>query len=307
MGQEFADDAVVVEVAPGLALVQTVDFFTPVVDDPYRYGRVAAANSLSDVYAMGGRPVTAMNIVCFPTRKLGHEILGRLLEGGLEKVREAGAVLAGGHTVEDAEPKYGLAVTGLVDPARMVTKGGARPGDVLVLTKPLGTGVLTTAHKNGDLPEEDLERVLEVMEALNATAAEAMVAAGARGGTDVTGYGFLGHGLELCRASGVAMEIEASRVPLLPGAVEAWRRGHVPGGSKANLRFVQPCLEVEPGVPEEIVALLADAQTSGGLLVALAEEAVPGFLAAVPPLHGAPAVVGRVLPAGGALLRVLAR
>ena len=293
--------------APGVALVQTVDFFTPVVDDPYRYGRVAAANSLSDVYAMGGRPVTAMNIVCFPTRTLGPELLARILQGGLEKIHEAGAVLAGGHTVEDAEPKYGLAVTGLVDPAALVAKAGARPGEVLVLTKPLGTGVLTTAHKNGDLPEEDLERALEVMETLNARASQAMVAAGARGGTDITGYGFLGHALEMARASGVTLEIEASSVPLLPGAREAWARGHVPGGSRANLRFVGPSTEVDPAVPEDVLGLLADAQTSGGLLVALAEERVPEFLAAVPALHGAPRVVGRVLAPQGPGLRVRAR
>lgn len=307
VGHEFADDAVVIQVAPGLALVQTVDFFTPVVDDPYRYGKVAAANSLSDVYAMGGRPVTAMNVVCFPTRTLGSEVLSEILRGGYAKIREAGAILAGGHTVEDAEPKYGLAVTGMVDPERVVTKGGARPGDVLVLTKPLGTGIMATAHKKGDLPQEDLEIALEVMETLNAAASAAMVAEGARGATDVTGYGLLGHALEMCRASGVAMRIRAGAVPLLPSVLDVLARGHYPGGSKANRRFVEGSLTWDPDVPEELLQLLADAQTSGGLLIALPEPAARRLLERVPPLHGAPRLIGEVVAAERPALHVVAR
>lgn len=306
VGQEFADDAVVIQVAPGLALVQTVDFFTPVVDDPYRYGKVAAANSLSDVYAMGGRPVTAMNIVCFPTKKLGSEILSEILRGGYEKIREAGALLAGGHTVEDHEPKYGLAVTGMVDPDRIATKGGARPGDVLVLTKPLGTGIMTTAHKNGDLPDEDLATVLEVMETLNAVASAAMIDVGARAATDITGYGLVGHAFEMCKASGVGMEIDAGAVPILPHALETLARGHYPGGSKANRRFVGEALTSDPGVPDPILQVLADAQTSGGLLVALPEEAARELLRRVPPLHGAPCIVGRVVASDRPTLHVVA-
>lgn len=307
VGQEFADDAVVVQVAPGLALVQTVDFFTPVVDDPYRYGRVAAANSLSDVYAMGGRPLTAMNIVCFPTKTLGTGILSEILRGGYEKIREAGALLAGGHTVEDAEPKYGLAVTGLIDPARTATKAGLRPGDVLVLTKPLGTGIMTTAHKNGDLPAEDLETVLQVMETLNAAASAAMTDLGARAATDITGYGLLGHAYEMCKASGVGMVLQAGAIPILPRALETLARGHYPGGSRANRRFVEAALTWDAEVPEEVLQVLADAQTSGGLLVGLPAEAARELVARVPALHGAPRVIGHVVPADLPSLHVEAR
>lgn len=294
-GHQSADDAVVVRVSDKIALVQTVDFFTPVVDDPYRFGRVAAANALSDVYAMGGTPFTAMNIACFPTKKLGVEILGQILKGGLEKVLEAGAVLAGGHTIEDDEPKFGLAVTGIIDPECIVSKAGCQPGDVLVLTKPLGTGVLNTAQKRRVLDKEHLENVLCSMELLNRQASQAMLAAAAHGATDVTGYSLLGHTLEMCRASQVCAEIFTSAVPLLPGAVKAYEQGCIPGGSKANLQYVSEFLAVNEGVSATTVGLLADAQTSGGLLIALPEERVEQLLKDIPEFFQAPAVVGRVV------------
>lgn len=305
-GQASADDAVVVQVAPGVAIVQTVDFFPPVVDDPYRFGRVAAANSLSDVYAMGGTPLTAMNITCFPTKTVGTEVLGEILRGGLEKILEAGAIMAGGHTIEDPEPKYGLSVTGTIDPARMVRKDGARVGDVLVLTKPLGTGIMNTAHKHGDITAEELEAVLVSMETLNRAASLAMLKAGAQGGTDVTGYSLLGHSLEMCRAGGVAMEFSASALPLLPGVLDAYRRGHYSGGSKANLAYVKPFVAADPGVSEDMLALMADAQTSGGLLISLPEEAAKAMLPEIAPLGEAPRIIGRVVKAeaGKALLTV---
>lgn len=307
MGHEYGDDAVVVRLPDGTAVVQTLDFFTPVVDDPYHYGKIAAANSLSDVYAMGGTPVAAMNVTCFPTRSLGPEVLGEILRGGYEKLQEAGAVLAGGHTVEDQEPKYGLAVTGVVDARRIVTKGGAAPGDHLILTKPIGTGVLTTAHKKGELPDDLLALAVAAMETLNAEAARLMVAAGVRGGTDITGYGLLGHALEMCRASGVAMQVVAAEVPLLPGALEFVERGFLPGGSRANRRWLEEAGAVSwaESVSEPLRALLTDAQTSGGLLMAVSPEAADELLQALPRLGQAPRRIGRVLEAGEPLLRVV--
>ena len=276
-GHQSADDAVVVQIAPNLALVQTVDFFPPVVDDPKRYGRIAAANSLSDVYAMGGKPFSAMNIACFPCKRLGTAILSEILQGGLEKVLEAGAVLAGGHTVDDEVPKFGLAVTGTIDPRHLVSKGGAKPGDMLVLTKPLGTGVLTTAHKVQDIAPKELETLLTSMETLNDQASAAMVKVGVRGATDITGYGLLGHALEMCRASGTDMELWAHIAPLLPGALDAYERGYFPDGSFNNLRYATPFMEVD-GAAENRVAMLADAQTSGGLLIAVAPEKMEDLL-----------------------------
>ncbi len=293
-GQSSGDDAVVVKLNEHQALVQTIDFFTPVVDDPLRFGRIAAANALSDVYAMGGTPFTAMNVACFPMKTMGVDVLSLILKGGLEKVLEAGAVMAGGHTVEDSEPKFGLAVTGLIDPEKMVRKDGARPGDVLVLTKPLGTGVLNTAHKFRDISPDELELVMRSMEMLNKEASQAMVAMGAKAGTDVTGYGLLGHSLEMAKASHTVFEFEAEAVPLLPGALGAYLRGNVPGGSAANFNYVKPYLQVVGEVAEPILGLMADAQTSGGLLIAIAEEKVTELMKLLPEFLGAPAIIGRV-------------
>ncbi|MBQ7503385.1 selenide, water dikinase SelD [bacterium] len=293
-GQSSGDDAVVVKISDDLALVQTIDFFTPVVDDPFRFGRVAAANALSDVYAMGGTPFTAMNVTCFPIKSMGTELLSLILKGGLEKVLESGAVMAGGHTVEDPEPKFGLAVTGLINPKNMVRKDGAKPGDILVLTKPLGTGVLNTAHKFNDIGKEELEGVLTSMETLNKYSSEAMVSLGIKAGTDVTGYGLFGHGLEMARNAGVCFEFQSSELPFLPGAREAYLRGNIPGGSVANLEYAKPFMEAEDGIAPEVIGLMGDAQTSGGLLMAVNPEKVDALLKLLKPLFAAPKVIGRV-------------
>lgn len=307
-GQSSGDDAVIVKLTDDIALVQTIDFFTPVVDDPLRFGRIAAANALSDVYAMGGKPYTAMNVTCFPLDDLGVDTLSLILKGGLEKVLEAGAVMAGGHTVRDPEPKFGLAVTGIINPKHMVRKDGARPGDVLVLTKPLGTGVLNTAHKFNDIEPDELEGVMTSMETLNKAASEAMLEAGAAAGTDVTGYGLLGHGLEMARNAGVTFEFDSTKVPFLKGAAGAYLRGNIPGGSRANLEYVSPYLEAEEGVPSHILGLMSDAQTSGGLLISVTPEKAEKLLAILPKLFEAPRIIGRVceFAGNGKYLRVKA-
>lgn len=278
-GSNPADDAAVYRLSDDLALIQTVDFFTPIVDDPYVYGQIAAANSLSDVYAMGGQPLTALNIVGFPVKSLPLAILGEILRGGAEKAAEGGVPIVGGHTVDDAEPKYGLAITGTVHPERMVTAHGGRPGDLLVLTKPLGTGVVSTALKAGAAGTAEVTQAVRWMTTLNRRAGLAMVAAGAHASTDITGYGLLGHLVELCRASGVAAVLEAAAVPLLPGALEQARLGFLPGGTHSNLSYVRNEVEFAPGTDEVLPALLADPQTSGGLLVALPEDRWQDFLA----------------------------
>jgi selenide, water dikinase len=272
-----------VQVNPTTTLVQTVDFFTPVVDDAYWFGRIAAANSLSDVYAMGGTPVTAMNIVCFPTRTLGPDLLAKILQGGQETLRLSGAVLAGGHTVEDPEPKFGLAVTGIVDPGRVTFKGGLSPGTELWLSKPIGSGVLTTAHKRDMASAADLQSAMEWMAQLNDVPARLMLAHGCLGATDVTGYGLLGHAMEMARASKLRLSIHASAVPLLNGAEELLERGAFPGGSAANRVWLEKSGQLiwQPEVAETLRNLLCDAQTSGGLLVGLAPERGAEFAAAM--------------------------
>lgn len=252
-------------------LVQTVDFFTPVVDDAYWFGRIAAANSLSDVYAMGGTPVTAMNIVCFPTRTLGPDLLAKILQGGQETLRLAGAVLAGGHTVEDPEPKFGLAVTGVVDPARVTYKGGLLPGVELWLSKPIGSGVLTTAHKRDMASDEELQNAMEWMAQLNDVPGRLMLEHGCVAATDVTGYGLLGHAMEMARASSLRLSLQAGAVPLLSGAAALRERGAFPGGSAANRAWLEKSgqLSWKPEVSETLRDLMCDAQTSGGLLVGL--------------------------------------
>jgi selenide,water dikinase len=280
VGNETSDDAGVVEIAPGLALVQTVDFFTPIVDDPFDFGRIAAANALSDVYAMGGRPLSALSLVAFPLERLGAEVLERILRGGLEIVEQAGAMVVGGHSIDDPEPKFGLAVTGLVDPAAMVTNAGGRPGDALVLTKPLGVGAISTALKRGAAGAAELEAAVATMVELNAAASRAAVSAGAHAMTDVTGFGLLNHLHELARASGVAAQVDAAAVPALPGVEELLRTGDaVSGGSRRNRLHAEGFTTFDPAVDEWRRRLVADATTSGGLLVAVAPERadeVPG-------------------------------
>jgi selenide,water dikinase len=273
VGSQTADDAGVVQIRPGLALVQTVDFFTPIVDDPYDFGRIAAANALSDVYAMGARPLSALNLVAFPLERLGADVLGELLRGGGDVVRAAGALLVGGHSIDDPEPKYGLAVTGIVAPDELLTNAGGQAGDVLVLTKALGVGAITTALKRGAAGADELAVAVESMTMLNADAAVRARAAGAHALTDVTGFGLLGHLHELASASGLAAELEAAAAPALPG-VEPLLRGEqaVSGGSARNRAHAETFGRLDRGVPEWRRRLLTDAQTSGGLLAALPAE-----------------------------------
>jgi selenide, water dikinase len=280
VGSATGDDAAVFRLADDLALVQTIDFFTPIVDDPFDFGRIAAANALSDVYAMGGRPLTAMNVVAFPLEELGGDVLREVLRGGLVVVEEAGAALVGGHSIEDAEPKYGLAVTGVVDPAALVTNAGGRAGDVLVLTKPLGVGAIVTARKRGAAGDALLAAAVDVMAALNAAACEAALRAGAHAMTDVTGFGLLGHLHNVARESGVAAEVVAADVPAIEGVAEllADERA-VSGGSRRNAEYADAFTTYASGVPERERRLVTDATTSGGLLVAVPAqraELVPG-------------------------------
>ncbi|MDF5755732.1 selenide, water dikinase SelD [Spongiactinospora sp. TRM90649] len=280
VGLDTGDDAAVVRISAGQAIVSTADFFTPVVDDPFDWGRVAAANALSDVYAMGGKPLVALNLLCWPREGLPYDVTAEVLRGGAVVAAEAGCHLAGGHSVHGPEPLYGMAVTGTADPERLMRNDAGRPGLPLSLTKPIGSGVLNNRHKTTG---EVFPQAVEVMTALNAGAAELAVRAGVRCATDVTGFGLLGHLHKLARASGVTAELDASAVPFIEGARESVRDGHVPGGSRRNLSWVAPHLDAG-GADEQVLLLLADAQTSGGLL--LAGE-----------IPGAP-VIGRLVPRG---------
>ena len=299
VGRETFDDAGVFAVAEDLALVQTVDFFAPIVDDPYAFGRVAAANALSDVYAMGGEPITALNIAAFPVGKLPLSVLTDILRGGQDAVHEAGALIVGGHTVTDDEIKYGLAVTGRADPRRLLTNAAARPGDVLVLTKPLGTGLVATAVKRGIARTGDEAAAVASMSRLNRDASRAALAVGVRCATDVTGFGLLGHALHVARASGVTLAFDVATLPVLPGAREAWAAGARTGGAERNAAFVEDSVTWDT-VDEPSRALCVDPQTSGGLLVAVPAAAVADYLSRV---DGA-VVVGEVRPRGTHALEV---
>jgi selenide, water dikinase len=270
VGAETSDDAGVYRLREDLALVQTADFFTPIVDDPYDFGRIAATNALSDVYAMGGRPVSALNLVAWSVEDLGAEMLGEVLRGGHDVVTAAGAVILGGHTIDDPEPKYGLAVTGVIDPADLITNAGGRPGDALVLTKPLGAGAVTTSLKKGLVSDEVLARAVDVMTELNDAGSGAARNAGAHAMTDVTGFGLLGHLHELTLAGGVAAVVEAAAVPAIDGALEllADERA-VAGGSRNNRRYAEDFASFADNVDEVLRRLVTDAMTSGGLLVAV--------------------------------------
>ncbi len=272
VGREHSDDAGVYRLSDDTALIQTIDFFTPIVNDPYDFGQIAAANALSDVYAMGGRPLTAMNIVCFPVQDLDKAILRAILQGGQEKVHEAGAVLVGGHSVDDLELKYGLSITGLVHPERVLTNRSARPGDHLLLTKPLGTGILATAVKAGLASAEVTRRAVEVMAQLNKDAAEAMIAYPVHACTDVTGFGLLGHCLELAVASQVVVRIDSGAVPLLSQVYDYAGMGLVPAGTYANRNFCAHRVRGAERIDPLLLDLLADAQTSGGLLISVAGD-----------------------------------
>jgi len=286
VGFDTADDAGVYRLGPNLALVQTVDFFTPIVDDPFVFGAIAAANSLSDVYAMGGKPLTALSILAWPGSG-DLEDLEQILKGGAEKMHEAGCVLLGGHSINDPEIKFGYAVTGTVHPARIKTNAGARPGDALLLTKKLGTGVISTALKRGLAQEAHVSASIASMLTLNSAAAEAMEKFEVHAATDITGFGLLGHARELAIASGVTLEIEPARVQFLDGALEYARAGAIPAGLKNNRDFVAGCLEGA----SEFEDLLCDPQTSGGLLISISEPDAARFTQKLPAAYR----IGRVL------------
>jgi selenide,water dikinase len=276
-GQFGADDAAVWRLDEQRAIVATTDFFTPVVDNPYDYGAIAAANALSDVYAMGGRPFLALNLAALPP-DLPPEVTAEILRGGAEKAREAGVVIAGGHTVQDDEPKYGLMVLGFLDPRRMITKGGCRPGDVLLLSKPLGFGVTTTALKRGLADPTDVSEAAGWMKRLNKTASELAVEFGLRGGTDITGYSLLGHGWEMAAASHVSLRFSFEKVPFTRGAYRYAQQWIFPGGSSDNRLFYSPHVRFAPEIGEASQMLLFDAQTSGGLLLAVPREKLDDLL-----------------------------
>jgi selenide, water dikinase len=294
VGLAAADDAAVYRLNERQALVTSTDFFPPVVDDPYDFGAIAAANALSDVYAMGGRPLFAINLVAFPD-DLDRDILRDILRGGAEKVAEAGAVIAGGHSVSDREPKYGLAVTGIVDPDHIFTKGGGRPGDVLLLTKPLGTGVVTTALKNESASSEHIRAAVDCMKLLNRQAAEAAHRSGAHAVTDVTGFGLLGHAQEMANLGQVALRLNLSQLTWLPGAMAYGEAGAFPGGMGRNRDYFAPWVHFAPGINFLLQDMLWTPETSGGLLVALPADGVTAFQAHCPTSFA----VGEVLPGTG--------
>ena len=302
VGADTADDAGVVRLDEETGLILTVDFFTPIVDDPYQFGAIAAANALSDVYAMGGAPIAALNICAFPPKE-DKALLRQILQGGADKIREAGAVLAGGHSIRDEDMKYGLAVVGSVKPEDVKTNAGARPGDWLVLTKPLGTGLLSTARRKDAITEDDFEVAKKNMADLNKRAAESMVEYNASACTDVTGFGLLGHALEMACASGVGLVINVPSIPLLKKAMWCAREGHVPGGAKNNRDHFGPSVE---GLPpeEEWWPVLFDPQTSGGLLIAICADRGDHLIARVQAQGIKASVIGEVVegPAGKIIL-----
>ena len=296
MGLETSDDAGVYQLTPDLALVQTVDFFTPIVDDPFTFGQIAVANALSDVYAMGGRPLTAMNLVAFPVKTLASSVLKDILLGGLSKMEEAEVTLVGGHTVDDPEIKYGLSVTGLVHPKKILSNAKAIPGDLLVLTKPIGTGIIATALKGRMASEKAVRQMVESMTALNRKASEKMQALGAHACTDITGFGLIGHGLEMAKASHVGLRIWANKVPVFPEAMEYARIGLIPAGAYSNRQFFSCRMDVRSSVSVVLGDLFYDPQTSGGLLISLPLREAQELVGALREDgdHGA-AIVGEVV------------
>ena len=305
VGFDTSDDACVYRVTDEIAAIHTVDFFTPIVDDPFWFGQIAAANALSDVYAMGGRPAVAMNLLCVPNC-LSQETVRKILEGGHAKAVEAGCVIAGGHTIQDNEPKYGLCVTGYVHPDRVLRNVGVRPGDALVLTKPLGTGVLTTAAKADLLEPKQYDRLICSMAQLNAKAAEAMrQCPEIHACTDVTGFGLLGHADEMASGSGVTIRIYSQRLPLLPGALELAEMGIIPAGAYRNRDYVMPRLSVGANVPQARLDLISDPQTSGGLLIALPMADAGALVSALRAECPDIAIVGTVLPKADHTLEIV--
>lgn len=300
VGFENSDDAGVFRVSDDLALVQTVDFFTPVADDPVIYGRVAAINSLNDVYAMGGRPVTALSVVCYP-QKGDWDVLGEILLGGQLAMNEAGVVVIGGHSVDDQEMKFGYAVTGFVHPDKVVTNAGAMPGDALILTKPIGTGAINTAVKRGVASQESMDACISAMTTSAAAASKAMMEIGANGCTDVTGFGLLGHAYEMAKASGVTFTIESLAVPLLPATLELIEQGMLTRGDRNNRVYVGDTIKFDTSVSGLMQSALFDPQTAGGLLISLPVERAEEYVATVAGSH----IIGRVGPLGGKLIEVV--
>ena len=304
VGTETGDDAAVYRINDSQALIMTVDFFPPITDDPFEFGEIAAANSLSDVYAMGGRPVVALNIVGFPA-SLDKEILGEVLRGGYSKANEAGCLIAGGHTVDDPEPKYGLSVVGLVEPGKQVSNAGAKPGDALVLTKPLGTGIITTAAKQGTVETDVMQGAVKAMSTLNRAASEAMMKVGVNSATDITGFGLMGHLKSMVRGSGVTAEVTLSAVPVLPGARELLERGVAPGGTHRNLSSVADAVHWDPALTDNDQLLLCDAQTSGGLLISVPADRKDALLAELETRGATGTVVGSVTESSQGIIRAL--
>ena len=280
MGISTGDDAAVYKMSDEMAIVSTVDFFPPIVDDPFKFGEIAATNALSDVYAMGGKPVIALNIVGFPI-DLPHEILGEILSGGAAKAEEAGVLIVGGHTVDDAEPKYGMSVTGVVHPGKQVTNAGAQPGDVLVLTKPIGTGIITTAGKQERVSAETLDRAVAIMSELNRKASEAMMQVGVNACADITGFGLLGHLRLITEGSAVSARVKVDAVPVIDGVAELLELGIAPGGTHRNLESLDGVVDWHSDVSEQTRILLADAQTSGGLLIAVSPRKADALIEAL--------------------------
>jgi selenide,water dikinase len=281
VGFETSDDAAVYRLTPEIAFISTVDYITPPVDDPYWFGQIAAANSLSDVYAMGGKPLTALNLVMFPSKQLDMGLLKEILRGGNDKIKEAGAAMAGGHSVDDNEPKFGLAITGRVHPDRILTNRGCRTGDALILTKPLGTGVLFNAGRSGKLPYPDLEAVLPLVAALNAKAIETALSYEIHACTDITGFGILGHALEMAKGSGVQIELDYNRLPFYPNALEMYQQGETTGSNQANRKLADGFWKMIHSRSVEEEELLFDPQTSGGLLLSLPAAQADDLLAAL--------------------------
>ena len=295
VGFDTHDDAGVYQLAPDLALVQTVDFFTPIVDDPYTFGQIAAANALSDVYAMGGRPISALSIVGFPNQEEGLEILEKILEGGHAKMQEAGCAVIGGHSIGDEEIKFGYAVTGLIHPQRIFTNRAARAGDLLLLTKRLGAGIISTALKKGQAGKAAVDAATESMCALNRAASEVAQQLDIHSATDITGFGLLGHARGMAVASGVSLVIDSAQVEFLTQAEEYSRGGFLPGGLIRNRDFIGGCVEFTSRVPEEVRNLLFDPQTSGGLLLSVAPQDAPRLLEALQPLAVPARAIGEVI------------
>jgi len=305
VGLDTSDDAAVYKINDDTGIILTMDFFTPVVDDPYKYGQVAAANSLSDVYAMGGRPLTAMNIVCFPNC-LSVDILGQILKGGADKILEAGAVVAGGHSVEDNEPKYGLSVMGIVHPDKVVTNSNAKPGDVLILTKPLGIGILNTAIKADLVEKEIIEKAINIMSYLNKDACEAMQAVGVNSCTDITGFGLLGHALEMAEGSDVTIEIWSDYIPVVQESIELAKMGIIPGGAYRNQEHIGDKVVFINNVKQEIKDILFDPQTSGGLMISVSEGKAEELLSLLREKNKTPfSIIGKVKNKGKKPLEVI--